>query len=279
MPPKISHNVAQPDQLKIKFVESDLFVDKQDFTNLRQNMTIEYAIPPQINTAEVIELQSLSSTVASAMTTITIGILLLQVCLHFGLKYLWNIMNLVQFLIFMQMWLISLPSRARIFLRELKQLALCEFIPYEWLKSGEATKPIEVELVEEQVGIDRFGTNSLVDGMGSFLVIGIAISVIMLVLILLRLLSTKSAFIMKCFLFLKHKMQYNALLRFVLQSTLKLHVAACTVIVYERLTVKEVYEPTTQLQLALAGIILAILNLCPFLFGFCLLRNRRNLDE
>ena len=42
-------------------------------------------------------------------------------------------------------------------------------------------------------------------------------------------------------------MQYGLILRFILQSTLKLHIAACTVIVYERLTTKEVYEPTTDM--------------------------------
>lgn len=56
-------------------------------------------------------------------------ILLLQVFLAMGLKYLWNIMNLLQFLIYMQMWLISLPPTTRIILRELKTLALLEFIP------------------------------------------------------------------------------------------------------------------------------------------------------
>ena len=102
-------------------------------------------------------------------------------------------------------------------------------------------------MVREEIGIDRFGTNSLVDGMGSFLVIGIGIGVILLILIVLRLLALASTHFMKLFLWIKRKMEYSMLLRFVLQSTLKLHVAACTVIVYERLTAKEVYEPTTEL--------------------------------
>ena len=49
-------------------------------------------------------------------TSITIFMFSIQACLYMGLKYLWNIMNLIQFLIFMQMWLVSLPSTARIFL-------------------------------------------------------------------------------------------------------------------------------------------------------------------
>ena len=87
----------------------------------------------------MIEMEQMGTAVAACITSITIIILLAQVCLHFGLKYLWNTMNLVQFLIFMQLWLFRLPERARIFLTELKALALLEFIPYEWLSGEEPT--------------------------------------------------------------------------------------------------------------------------------------------
>ena len=65
------------------------------------------------------------------MASVTVGVLILQAFLYLGLKYLWNLMNLLQFLIFMQMWLVSLPGKARVFLFELKNLALLEFIPYD----------------------------------------------------------------------------------------------------------------------------------------------------
>ena len=56
---------------------------------------------------------------ASTMAGITVGVLILQCFLYLGIKYLWNFMNLLQFLIFMQMWQITLPYKARVFLREL----------------------------------------------------------------------------------------------------------------------------------------------------------------
>ena len=65
--------------------------------------------------------------------------LCLQVCLYYGLKYLWNLMYLIQFLVFMQMWLTNLPHMAQVFLAELKNLALLEFIPYEWLSGSPAS--------------------------------------------------------------------------------------------------------------------------------------------
>ena len=50
------------------------------------------------------------------MAGLSVGILVLQLFLAMGLKYLWVIMNLLQFLIFMQMWLIALPPTTRIVL-------------------------------------------------------------------------------------------------------------------------------------------------------------------
>ena len=69
----------------------------------------------------------------SSIAGITVGVLILQCFLYLGIKYLWNFMNLLQFLIFLQMWLITLPPKSSVFLREIKVLALLEFIPPEWL--------------------------------------------------------------------------------------------------------------------------------------------------
>ena len=43
-------------------------------------------------------------------------------------------MNLLQFLIFMQMWQIRLPATTRIVLQGLKSIALFEFIPTDGFK-------------------------------------------------------------------------------------------------------------------------------------------------
>ena len=49
------------------------------------------------------------------------------------------------------MWLVTLPETARIFLRELKNLALLEFIPYEWIQGGSRSYE-----ADEEIGIDRY---------------------------------------------------------------------------------------------------------------------------
>ena len=156
---------------------------------------------------------------AVATTSITIGVLCLRLCLYFGLKYLWNIMNLIQYAIFMQMWLIAIPPTARIFMRELKALALLEFIPYSWLSGGDGNGDYgwsEEALVTEEVGIGRFGKNSIVSGFGSMLVIGIVLAIVILLAFILRVIAIYSTKLLKLFALIKAKLQYNSVLRFVL---------------------------------------------------------------
>ena len=143
-PQQITQSISEPDYLTLNFTKPGLFIDKIDFTSLattdlgrqgdeEKTLSLKVEVPPQQSHEETVELVEMGNAVAAATTGITITVLLAQVCLYFGLKYLWNIMNLIQFLIFMQMWLLSMPGVARIFMQELKALALLEFIPYAWL--------------------------------------------------------------------------------------------------------------------------------------------------
>ena len=55
-------------------------------------------------------------------------------CLAYvGLKYLWNMVNLLQFEVFMILWQVRIPYKAEAFLKYIKLLALMEFIPSKWL--------------------------------------------------------------------------------------------------------------------------------------------------
>ena len=54
---------------------------------------------------------------------------------------------------------------------------------------------------------------------------------------------------------------------------------ATTVIVYDRYTTKENLEPTSEVQIALAALMLAILSIFPFLFAFIVWKNRASLEK
>lgn len=46
------------------------------------------------------------------MNTIAIVNLAVNIVLSFGLKYLWNFVNLLQFLIFIPLWKLNIPPNA-----------------------------------------------------------------------------------------------------------------------------------------------------------------------
>ena len=63
------------------------------------------------------------------MVGFSIGNLVLNLFLAVGFKFIWNMVTLLQFLVFMRTWLINLPKMADSFLEALKSLAFFEFLP------------------------------------------------------------------------------------------------------------------------------------------------------
>ena len=63
------------------------------------------------------------------MAALSIGNLVLNLLLAAALKYLWNMVNLLQFAVFMRQWLVKIPAETDIFLKSLKTLALLEILP------------------------------------------------------------------------------------------------------------------------------------------------------
>ena len=59
------------------------------------------------------------------------GIINFVVCIamSYALKYLWNMVGLFQFLVFVEKWQLSYPTNAHVFLGNIKNLVLMEFIP------------------------------------------------------------------------------------------------------------------------------------------------------
>lgn len=81
-----------------------IFMDKEDFTQLSDGLMIASPIMRQVSDQELQEIIDLSENVSKTMAAVSLSMLIVQLILYLGLKYLWNLMNLLQFLIFMQMW-------------------------------------------------------------------------------------------------------------------------------------------------------------------------------
>ena len=60
----------------------------------------------------------------------------IQLCSNFllayGLKYLWNMVNLLQFLVFFQYWKINVHPSAQLIITQIRKLALFEFLDTTW---------------------------------------------------------------------------------------------------------------------------------------------------
>ena len=119
----------------------------------------------------------------NTLTLFSISQLIINSFLAMGLKYLWNLVNLLQFVVFMQAWIISLPNEAQVFLKTLKTLALFEFLPTEEILSW-------LDLVCDQAEIDpcacdkNSNSGNLVSNMGIMLIFGL-FGLIVLVLVLI----------------------------------------------------------------------------------------------
>lgn len=120
-------------------------------------------------------------------------------------------------MIFMREWLISLPDEADIFLRELRSLALLEFLQkYEiketvfgWFGIEKENNPLKKE-------------QSLLDKLAVILLAGIVIVFLVFLLLCLRVCVKTSPRAKRCYESIKAKLFYNTFIRYVLLGTLKI---------------------------------------------------------
>lgn len=119
----------------------------------------------------------------------------------------------------------------------------------------------------------------MIDNMGAMLLIAAIIFAVLILLVLLRLAQKRSACAKKAFDVIKKKLFWNTFLRYVLQSTLKLQIAACKVILFDKMTTQIVTKETPVMSIISSYIILMVLNICPVLFYAVLYRNKSNLDK
>lgn len=203
------------------------------------------------------------------MTTFSIGNLVLNSFLAFGLKYLWNMVTLLQFMIFMREWLVLLPDEADIFLRELRSLALLEFLQKYEIK----------ETVLGWFGVEEESSpkkdQSLLDKLAVILLAGIVIVFLVLLLLCLRVCVKKSPRAKRCNDSIKAKLFYNTFIRYVLLGTLKIQLTFGGTVF-----IGYVFPETLTLVAPETGpfvfgiLVLIVMSLMPFLFAWVLYTNR-----
>ena len=61
--------------------------------------------------------------------------LLIDILLGSSLKFMWNLVNTLQIIVYLNEVKANFSVEVKIFLEKLRVVALGEFIPYDWLKS------------------------------------------------------------------------------------------------------------------------------------------------
>ena len=210
--------------------------------------------------AKEAQIAQLAATVSSGMNSIATTNFVVNIILSFGLKYLWNFVNLLQFLVFIPKWRINIPQNALVILQQLKSIALMEFIPTKQITGG----------ISGWFGMDPDDDNNLFNSMGLMLVIAIAILVLIIALFVASYFVLTSYRAYKTFRGVCEKIFYNTFLRYMIQSVLKVGLAsagALAAINWNAMT------PSKAISVSISSTILFVLGCSPLFFGVVLKLN------
>ena len=122
---------SDPEKIILEFYNGEIFMDKNDFDQLDLQFELNISITPQRTKEEEAELVTFAESIESSMEAFSIGNLILSLTLAFGLKYLWKMVSLLQFVVYMRIWLTNVPVKADIFIDSLRSMAFFEFLPQE----------------------------------------------------------------------------------------------------------------------------------------------------
>ena len=153
-------------------------------------------IVPQVTQTEMKELVETADQVQDAVNAFTTFEIVLYTLMASGLKYLWNLINILQFLVFMQKWRVSIPYKTLIWLQTLKAIALFEFVPKKWFtdsisgllgfevsQKGDEHGSLEIE---GHTDAELSQKTNIVENMGMMLLLAFFLIFVMLLLGLAR---------------------------------------------------------------------------------------------
>ena len=146
--------------------------------------------------------------------------LVLNFFLASGLKYLWGLMNTLQFLVFITKWKLDFPVNALNVLEYIKMIALMEFIPTTWFTNT----------LSNWFGLQIGSQDNILENMGMMLLIGCCVAALVLVVGVSSLLMMLNYKIYKVIRKVLSMIMYNTFIRYILQSILKLQIGSLTTI-------------------------------------------------
>jgi hypothetical protein len=125
---------------------------------------------------------------------------------------MWGLINVLQFLVFITKWKLDFPANALSVMQFIKMIALMEFLPTNWF----------TDILSKWFGIKTGSKDNILENMGMMLLIGCSVAVVVVVVAVSSVLMMLNYKIYKAFKMIFAMIFFNAFIRYVLQSTLKL---------------------------------------------------------
>jgi hypothetical protein len=101
-PGLISQSAVMKDSIQVEFILPEIFVDSIDFQTLEPDQVVlESEVGPQMTYEEKEAMISVEETIDKATQVIAATNIVINVLLAASLRLLWNMVNLLQFLVYM----------------------------------------------------------------------------------------------------------------------------------------------------------------------------------
>ena len=155
--------------------------------------------------------------------------------MSYGLKYVWQMINLLQFTVFMSEWQLSYSNNSASFLKFVKMIALMEFLPkdevIDFLTGTDCQTCTNNVIRKRNLESDEHilheieestESDNLIRNLGIMFVIALGIALFLLLLLLLRCLVRRFSKLQKIYKYICECVFYNMFIRYILNSTLKI---------------------------------------------------------
>ena len=112
-PGAVSRSKASPDSLMISF-DNSIFTDPDSNVEINSGEALLVKLPSQINAEEAAAIGAAMGTATSSANTFASGSMALNIVLGASLKFLWGMINTLQFVVFFTEWTVRIPPNATI---------------------------------------------------------------------------------------------------------------------------------------------------------------------
>ena len=128
-PNDITKNAGSPDTISVTVKKNALFIDKNDVLLIPLEHVATRDLPGQLTELQDLERVDLEQQLNATMQTFSWFNLGVNLVFAYGIKYLWNAINLLQMAVYFPLWKLNYSQNAISFLKSFKMIVLMEFLP------------------------------------------------------------------------------------------------------------------------------------------------------